>query len=105
MPLTQCNKTYLLAYLDYNNQTAVRSGISKSQYCAYDPNYTEGSCGFINGAPLQIFLPNSSLPNIVGLASMKAGNSCSETQPEILTRIAYYIPWIEANVWPFDRSM
>lgn len=94
MPLSQCNETY-------SNYDEGR-GISKSQYCAYS---TEGSCRLLYGGALQIFPSGSSLPNIVGITSFEFGNNvCTEKRPGVLTRIAYYIPWIEENVWPFDRS-
>lgn len=104
LPLSQCNETYLEFYKK-TNQIAIRDGISKSQYCAYDPDSTKESCRLTSGAPLQIYPLNSLLPNVVGIISFGVGSVCSDKHPEVLTRIAHYIPWIEANVWPFDRSM
>lgn len=104
MPLEQCNKTYL----DYNKNKRLRylrKGISRGQYCAFDPNYMGKNCGILSGASLQIIPSNSSLPNIIGILSFGARVHCSDKQPEIFTRIAYYIPWIETIVWPFDRSI
>lgn len=105
MPLIQCNQTIL----DFNKNKhirALRDGVRRSQYCVYDPNSTQQSCGLTSGAPLQIFpFANATLPNIIGILSFTAGNKCDNKHPEILTRIAHYTPWIEANVWPFDRSM
>lgn len=103
MPLSQCNKTAL----DYNkdkNLRALRDGISRGQYCAYDPDATIENCGFKGGAALRMFPPNATLPNIIGILSLAAGRTCDDKHPKVFTRIAYYIPWIEANVWPFDRS-
>lgn len=104
MPLSQCNKT-ILEFNKRRNRREFRNGISRSQYCVYDPSSTSDSCGILGGGALQIFPPNASLPNIVGLISIAVGNNCDDKHPEILTRIAYYIPWIETNIWPFDRSM
>lgn len=104
MPLSQCNKTYL----DFNknrNLPRFRDGISKGQYCAYDLNETEGGCRVGGGGSLQILSSNSFLPKVFAIVSFGIGNNCSDKYPQILTRVAYYIPWIEANVWPFDRSM
>lgn len=86
-----------------NKRAAFHDGISMSHYCAYDP--TKESCGLLNGASLH-FVSNSNswLPNLIGLTSRGVTYGCSAEFPEVLTRIAYYIPWIEAHVWPFDRS-
>lgn len=104
MPLPQCNKTYL-EYNKDQNLKYLRKGISKSQYCAYDPSFPEESCGILSGAPLQVIPLNSSLPNIVGILSFGARIHCGDKKPEVFTRIAHFIPWLEAIVWPFDRSM
>lgn len=102
MPLSQCNETYLEYNKDHDHP-AFRDGLGRGQYCAYDP--TKDSCGFVSGAPLLTFLPNTSLPHIISLNSFGVGYICNGTFPEISTRVAYYIPWIESHVWPFDRSM
>lgn len=103
MPLTQCNKTYMDCD-KLSNLPIFRDGISKSQYCAYDPNSTESGSQILGGAPLQILLPNATLPNIIGLFSTSVKSGCGGKYPDIFTRIAYHIPWIEAIVWPFDQS-
>lgn len=103
MPLSQCNE----AYLDYNkdrNLDTLRDGISESQYCAYDLNFTKESCGISSGGALLTFPPNSLLPNIIGISSFATQDYCSDKHPEVFTRVAHYIPWIEPIVWPFDRS-
>lgn len=43
MPLEQCNAT-LLNYNKESNQRQFRNGISRSQYCAYDPEKSKDSC-------------------------------------------------------------
>lgn len=101
MPLPQCNRIYM----DYNkdkNHTAFRDGLSRGQYCAYDP--AKGSCALAGGSPLLNFPPSPSRPTIIGSISLEVGDKCSNNRPEIFTRVAYYIPWIESHVWPFDRS-
>lgn len=101
MPLSQCNEIYL----DFNkdrNLHPFRDGLSRGQYCVYHP--TKGSCALVGGAPPLNFPPNASLPDVIGLISLEVGNKCTDTRPEIFTRVAYYIPWIESHVWPFDRS-
>lgn len=103
MSLSQCNQTVL----DFNkdrNIRAFRDGISKSQYCVYGPNSSVESCGILSGGSLQIYPSNTSLPNIIGLISLGFGDVCTEKRPEILTRISHFVPWIESQVWPFDRS-
>lgn len=83
-----------------DEHAAFRDGLSRGQYCTYNPTT---SCGIFSGAPLLIFPPNASLPNIIGLISSGIRNDrCGKT--DILTRVAYYIPWIEAHVWPIDQS-
>lgn len=101
MPLSQCNDTYL----DYNknrNLSVFRNGLSQGQYCVHDP--TKDSCGVFSGSPLLIPPSNSSLPNIIGLTSMGVGETCSSAHPEILTRVAHYVPWIESHVWPNEGT-
>lgn len=98
MPLEQCNKTYL-AYNKQRNRREYRNGISRSQFCAHNPNSPGSSGSILNGGSVQFTPPNASLPNVVGLISIRAVGL-----PEVLTKVAYYMPWIEANVWPFDRS-
>lgn len=105
MPLSQCNKTHLEHYLYTSQQYVLREGISKSQFCAYDANPVKESCRTESGGPLRKYVPNSLLPNVIGIISFGLGITCNAEHPAILTRVAYYIPWIEAIVWPFDRSM
>lgn len=101
IPLSECNKTYW--DLSRNNVwDAYHDGISKSQYCAYDPR-SHGTEHWY-GAPLQILPTNSTPPYVIGLFLRGVVLGSSKEFPEVLTRIAYYIPWIEAHVWPFDRS-
>lgn len=98
MPLSQCNKTYL---------KFGRDGIRKSQYCAYDDYfpYVEVNCRISSGGSLQRHRPNSLLSNVIGIFSFGYSHNCSDGYPEVLTRVAHYLPWIESIVWPFDRSM
>lgn len=104
MPLFECNKTVL----DYNKKRRLRlyqHGIGRSQLCAYHSNDEMGqNCGILSGGALQMFPSDSLLPTIIGITSFGIGDSCNSKQPAIFTRIAHFIPWIEANVWPFDRS-
>lgn len=104
MPLVQCNTTIT----DFNKDKilpALRHGISKSQFCAYDPNDVGQSCRILSGGALQVFQASKSLlPKIVGVTSFGFGGGCGSTQPGIFTRVANFVPWIESHVWPFDRS-
>lgn len=84
MSLDQCNAT-LLNYNKEVNQRQFRNGISKSQYCAYDPEKTmKDSCQGDSGGPLQIFPPRSVLSTIVGIVSIGVG--CGTELPSIYTR-------------------
>lgn len=97
MPLAQCNET-LLHYNRDANQKALRTGISKSQYCAYNPNRRSDSCPGDSGEPLQVFPSGSVLSTIVGIGSF--GIVCGAELPSVYTRVAYYLYWIESIVWP-----
>lgn len=96
MPLLQCNTTIL---------PALPHGIGRSQFCAYDPNDLTQSCRILSGGALQTYPSMALLSKIVGITSFGFGGGCNSKQPGIFTRVAHYVPWIEANVWPFDRSM
>lgn len=101
IPSSECNKTYW-DYSRKKSESVFHDGVSKSHYCVYDPaNYLEHRW---EGAPLQILPTNSTPPYVIGLATTGYMPFISKSFPDVLTRIAYYIPWIEAHVWPFDRS-
>lgn len=101
MPISQCNENYR----DYNRRAvsaALANGITKDQYCAWDPNLRKDSCRGDSGGPLQIFHnPNTS--HVVGIVSF--GIECASNLPTIYTRIAYFIDWIESHVWPDAQSI
>lgn len=102
MPLSQCNQTYF----DIKNRSPfLGDGISKSQYCAYESNQSVEGCHIGGGGSLQILDLDSYLPKLIGILSFGIRSNCSDEYPQIFTRVSYYIPWIEANVWPFGRSM
>lgn len=109
-PLSQCNASYL-AFDKDRNSIKFREGIRRSQYCAYyDPNYnyTEDNCRVLSGGSLQYFPSHSLLPTVVGIISfgmkLNGQSICYKQFPLIFTRVAYFVPWIESHVWPFDRS-
>lgn len=103
MPLSQCNTT-VMDYNKYGSSRIFQNGISKSQLCAYDPNDMRQNCRILSGGAFKIFPSISSFPQIVGITSFGFGGGCGIKQPAIFTRVANYIPWIEAIVWPFERS-
>lgn len=102
MPLSQCNTT-LLQYNRRANQKPLRDGINESQYCAHDADAkgTKDTCEGDSGGPLQVFPPYSTIPKIVGIVSF--GVACGSPYPSVYTRVAHYLDWIEANVWPNDE--
>lgn len=51
-----------------------------------------------SGGPLQIKAPDEDIAKVVGVVSF--GVSCASFWPGIYTRVAYYLDWIESNVWP-----
>lgn len=96
MPLSACNSTFA----EYNRQVdhpSLRHGISDSQYCAYDPQARNDACQGDSGGPLQTFL-SPAIGTIIGVVSF--GISCGTQLPGVYTRVAYYLDWIEAIVWP-----
>lgn len=96
MPLEACNVT-LTEYNREVNQPSLRSGISESQLCAYDPDARNDACQGDSGGPLQTFL-SPAIGTVIGVVSF--GISCGTPLPGIYTRVASYLDWIEPIVWP-----
>lgn len=97
VPLSQCNET-VLEYNKLPDNPAFRTGISETQYCAYDPLGQKDSCQGDSGGPLQIYPYGTPVSKVVGVVSF--GVSCGSSFPGIYTRVASYIDWIEQHVWP-----
>lgn len=98
VPLSKCNAS-LVELNERFDQAAFRDGLIEGQYCAYDPEMKSDSCQGDSGGPLQYFpAANSTLATLVGVVSF--GLSCATDVPGIYTRVAYYLDWIEAIVWP-----
>lgn len=97
MPLSQCN-TKIWNYNKEKNLPILRNGISESQYCASDRNRNSDDCEGYGGGSLQIVKQDSVTTKIVGVASFDV--ECGTELPSIYTRVAYYLKWIEAHVWP-----
>lgn len=97
MPLAKCNETILN---DKNNRDLplFPNGIDESQYCVHDPNEREDRCPEDSGGPLQTTQTQSNPVKVVGIASF--GIQCGNSLPRIYTRVAHYIEWIGAYVWP-----
>lgn len=96
MPLSECNATLLEFYRKFN-LAAFRNGVDESQYCAHDPLGYQDSCQEDSGGPLQTDQGFSGSPKLVGIVSF---GTCRRAQASIYTRVAYYIDWIGAHVWP-----
>lgn len=92
MPISQCNATILSTGRDF-----FENGIDQSQYCAYNPESKQGTCGG-DGAPLQIVSNDAKLAKVIGIVS--SDSTCDTTLPNVYTRVAHYIDWIESQVWP-----
>lgn len=56
------------------------------------------TCQGDSGGPLQIIRKYVDLSTVVGVVS--AGVGCGTSIPGTYTRVAYFIDWIEAHVWP-----
>lgn len=96
MPLSACNAT-LSEYNRQVNHPSLRSGISDSQFCAYDPKARNDACQGDSGGPLQTF-SSPAIGTVVGVVSF--GISCGTSLPGVYTRVAHFCDWIESIVWP-----
>lgn len=97
MPLSECNAAFLNDSKK-RNMPEFQNGIDESQYCAYDPAGRRDSCQGDSGGPLQTTQTFSNPVQVVGVVSFGVG--CGSGYPGIYTRVAYYIEWIGAYVWP-----
>ena len=96
MPLSECNTT-LSEYNKKWNLPAFRSGVDKSQYCAYDPLGIQDSCQEDSGGPLQTVRTQSNPVKVVGVVSF---GTCGRLKTSFYSRVAHYIEWIASHVWP-----
>lgn len=98
MPLSACNAT-LSEYNQQVDHPSLRSGISDSQFCAYDPKASNDACQGDSGGPLQTF-SSPAIGTVVGVVSF--GISCGTSLPSVYTRVAHFLSWIESIVWPIS---
>lgn len=98
MPLAECNTT-LIEHNRKASQSALRYGIHKGQYCAYDlSSVGANSCAGDSGGPLHVFRSDKAIATVIGIISW--GFNCGLTSfPSVYTRVAYYKDWIETQVW------
>ncbi|XP_026744180.1 serine protease snake-like [Trichoplusia ni] len=70
------------------------------QMCYGDPESPKDTCEGDSGGPLQITsILSKCLHSVVGVTSY--GRACGTTADAgMYTRVRYYLPWIEAIVWP-----
>lgn len=86
VPISDCNSTLF---------EIPSSEHEIGQYCANPKN---GTCVSKSGGPLQFFNEsNSGIGTIVGIVT--SGTVC-DGGTIVYTRVAYYLDWIETNVWP-----
>lgn len=78
--------------------------ISDSQYCAYDPKFKGDACQGDSGGPLQVFRQDARLATVVGVASYGV-KTCPSEAPDVYTKVAYYLDWIQSHVWPSETPM
>jgi hypothetical protein len=95
----QCHNT-LSAIFKRNKK--LPEGIRKSQLCARGEliegnadRLRKDTCQGDSGGPLQIMQNDRFY--LVGVVSFGAG--CGTDLPSVYTRVAYYLNWIEDNVW------
>uniref|UniRef100_A0AAG5DWW9 Peptidase S1 domain-containing protein n=1 Tax=Anopheles atroparvus TaxID=41427 RepID=A0AAG5DWW9_ANOAO len=96
---TKCNQSYADANLLKNNRKLAQ-GIIATQYCSTgrenDLTKVVGdTCQGDSGGPLQIL--DDGKYKLIGVTSF--GNGCGSTTPNVSTRVAAYIDWIESVVW------
>lgn len=91
MPTTECAKYFYRT-------------ITESQYCAYDPLFKADACQGDSGGPLQFFNANSTIATVVGIVSF-GKTKCPSEAPDIYTKVAYYLDWIQSHVWPTETPM
>ncbi|XP_055307788.1 serine protease persephone-like [Sitodiplosis mosellana] len=96
MPWDECNAK-LLEFNREASEEALRDGLNRGQYCAYDPQGISDSCYGDSGGPVQHF-KNSRISTVLGVISF--GFGCGKGLPSINTRVAYYLDWIESIIWP-----
>ncbi|XP_031634257.1 serine protease Hayan-like [Contarinia nasturtii] len=93
MPLEEC-RTLLKNANNGGQDKTLKSRFINGQYCAYGGE-GKRSCHGDSGGPLTYL--KSSTSTIVGVVS--AGSNCLLDLPDIYTRVAYYLDWIEPKVW------
>lgn len=96
MPWDECNAK-LLEFNRLVSDEALHDGLSKGQYCTYDPRNISDSCSGDSGGPVQ-YLKNPRTPMVVAVISF--GFGCGTGLPSVNTRVAHYLDWIESAVWP-----
>ncbi|XP_031619380.1 ankyrin repeat domain-containing protein 50-like [Contarinia nasturtii] len=89
MPLQECNSKVVT-----RGRAQYRNGLFEGQYCAFGGG-SRGSCRVYSGGPLQYLKTNTS--TIVGIVPIS--DRCGLNIPNIYTRVAYYVDWIESIVW------
>ncbi|KAK9737488.1 Trypsin [Popillia japonica] len=83
---------------EYSLQDGLEKGlVDESQLCAGTFEAKPDSCQEDTGGPLQVKLKGVHLYKIIGVRSF--GLLC-DIIPAIYSRVSYYVPWIEAIVWP-----
>lgn len=82
----------------YTNWRKLPDGIADTQICAGDPQGLRDTCQGDSGGPLQGLTADDSFYRLVGVTSF--GRGCGTPVPGVYTRIARYLDWLEAAVWP-----
>lgn len=104
-PLDRCKQ-------DYENQVGtfhgkLASGVIDQQYCAIgtlgDSGNRGDTCFGDSGGPLHYRDVSADRFYQVGITSFGLG--CSSESASIYTRVAAYLDWIEAIVWPDDAAL
>ncbi|KAG8232282.1 hypothetical protein J437_LFUL011222 [Ladona fulva] len=91
-----CNRLYATD----RNTNKLREGILPSMMCAGELRGGKDTCQGDSGGPIQIRgTSNKCVYYVLGLTSF--GKICGvSNSAAVYTRVSYYLPWIEQNVWP-----
>lgn len=91
----------IICSIKYNRSVIIPRGITPTMICAGDPNgeWHRDTCQGDSGGPIHTYHNDYCLPEIVGITSF--GVLCGTPNvPGVYTRVAHYLDWIEAIVWP-----
>lgn len=103
LPWSQCTTALRRGHPEQFNSplsdsySPFHSSLSESQYCAYYSDADRGVCNEHSGAAIQLLSNEMKVSKIIGIASLRV--ECGSNRPDLYTRVASYVDWIESIVW------